>query len=630
MIKGKEISFSFALYFYVLITVNLVKLYLVIEKYNVCVKIVYRKIQRRRDCMDSRKNYGFWLQNAYFDQETRDELYKIKDDNKEIEERFYKDLEFGTGGLRGIIGAGTNRMNKYTVRKASQGLANYIGKRGKEYKGKGIVIAYDSRNKSPEFALEAAKVFAGNGIKAYLFDELRPTPELSFAVRHLNAAAGIVVTASHNPKEYNGYKVYGEDGGQLPLEDSNIVLDEINKLEDITKVNFAEKEDAEREGLLIIIGKEIDDVYISKTKTVSINSELVRKMGDTFKIIYTPIHGTGNKPVRRILSEIGFKQVMVVKEQELPDPSFPTVKSPNPEEKSAFAIAIDMAKKEDVDLIIGTDPDCDRVGVVVRDIHGEYVVLTGNQTGCLLLEYILSQKKAKGELPSNGFVVKTIVTTELARTIAEHYGIELVEVLTGFKFIGEKIKSMDEFGDKKYLFGFEESYGYLAGTFARDKDGVVASMMIAEMAAFYKSRGMSLYEGLQEVFKKYGYSIEGITSFTIEGKEGIERIKGTMTRLREERHAKFGNAEVKAIKDYFAGERLDLSAGNKEKLTLPESDVLYYEMKDGSWFCVRPSGTEPKIKIYYGVSGSTREEADKKLEELKENVLSVVKKLLYD
>lgn len=580
--------------------------------------------------MDSNAIYRFWLENDYFDKETKEELEKIKDDPKEIEERFYRELEFGTGGLRGIIGAGTNRMNKYTVRKASQGLANYICSQGEEAKKRGIAIAYDSRFKSPEFALEAAKVFAANGIKAYLFDELRPVPELSFTVRHLNAAAGIVVTASHNPKQYNGYKVYGDDGGQMSLEGSEAVLAKINKIQDITKVTVMDKEEAMNKGLLQIIGKDVDDVYISKLKTVSVNPEIVQKMSDSFKIVYTPLHGAGNKPVRRILDEIGFKNVLVVKEQEKPDSAFSTVKSPNPEEKSAFEIAIELAKKEDVDLIIGTDPDCDRVGVVVRNAAGEYVVLTGNQTGCLLMEYILSQKKAKSELPSNGFVVKTIVTTELSRAIADSYDIELVEVLTGFKFIGEKIKQMDEQGDKKYLFGFEESYGYLAGTFARDKDGVVTSMLVAEMAAYYKSRGMSLYEGLQEIFKKYGYSLEGITSFTIEGKSGVERIKTAMNELRVKKPASFNKAEVAAIRDYQLGERYDLVNGTKVKLTLPESDVLYYEMKDGSWFCIRPSGTEPKIKIYYGVSDSSLAASEKKLEGLKENVLGVVKPLLFD
>jgi phosphoglucomutase len=580
--------------------------------------------------MDIGKIYEFWSTNNYFDEETRRELAGIKGDEKEITERFYKELEFGTGGMRGIIGAGTNRMNKYTVRKAAQGIANYINSMGEEAKKRGIVIAYDSRNKSDQFALESARVYAGNGIMTYLFDELRPVPELSFAVRTLNTFAGVVVTASHNPKEYNGYKVYGEDGAQLSLEGSNKVLDEIRKIEDITKITLIDKEEAIDKGLLKIIGREIDDEYMAKLKTLCINPELTKEIGNTMKIVYTPLHGTGNKPVRRILSEIGFKNVLVVKEQENPDPNFSTVKSPNPEDKEALTMAIEVAKREDVDLIIGTDPDCDRVGLVVRNRNGEYIPFTGNQTGCLLMEYILSQKKAKGQLPQNAFVAKTIVTTELVRAIANNYGVEMVEVLTGFKFIGEKIKELDEFGNKKYQFGFEESYGYLAGTFARDKDGVVASMLVAEMAAYYKSRGMSLYEGLQELFKKYGYTIEGVASFTLAGKEGLEKIKYTMDQLRSSKPDRFNTSEVAALRDYQVGERYDLGSDNKEKLTLPQSDVLYYEMKDGSWFCIRPSGTEPKIKVYFGVTDKDMESAQKRLDVLKENVLTIVKKYLYE
>ncbi|NLP13056.1 MAG: phospho-sugar mutase [Clostridium sp.] len=578
--------------------------------------------------MSSNAVFKFWLENEYFDKEIRDELNGIKDNPEEIEERFYKDLEFGTGGLRGIIGAGTNRMNIYSVRKATQGLADYVNSRGMS--DSGVVIAYDSRRKSPEFALEVAKVFTGNGIKAYLFDELRPTPELSFAVRHLKAAAGVMVTASHNPKEYNGYKVYGEDGGQLPIEASNEVLSYISRIEDITKIKTMEKDEAIERGLLKIIGQEIDDEYIARLKTITVNPELSKEIGGSFKIVYTPLHGAGNKPVRRILKETGFENILVVKEQELPDPEFSTVEYPNPEEKDAFKLAIELAKKENVDLIIGTDPDCDRVGVVVRNKVGDYVVLTGNQTGCLLLEYILSQKKRRGELPENGFVVKTIVTTELAREIAKDYNIELIEVLTGFKFIGEKIKQLDEFGNKKYLFGFEESYGYLAGTFVRDKDAVFASMLIAEMAAYYKSRDMTLYEGLLELFEKYGYTLEGISSFTLEGKEGIEKIKSALEDLRKNKTVKFGTYEASAVRDYFKGERYLVASGQKEELTLPESDVLYYELQDGYWFAIRPSGTEPKIKIYYGVKENTMDKAKEKLKLLQDNVLSVIEKLLFD
>ena len=575
--------------------------------------------------MDSLEKYRFWMGNEYFDIDTRNELKNIENDHSEIEERFYRDMEFGTGGLRGIIGAGTNRINIYTVRKASQGLAAFVLKNIAGAAEKGIVIAYDSRYMSPEFAGEAAGVFAANGIKAWLFDELRPTPELSFAVRYLKAAAGIVITASHNPKQYNGYKVYGEDGAQLSLEGSEALLEEIEKINDITVIVPLKRSEAIGKGLIKMIGSELDDAYINSLKTLLINPGVIKKVAGKLKIVYTPLHGTGNKPVRRILKETGFEDVIVVSEQELPDPEFPTVKYPNPEERDSFKLAIGLAEKENVDLIIGTDPDCDRVGVVTRNTKGEYMVLTGNQTGSLLLEYILSQKKQGGSLPANGFAVKTIVTTELARTIADDYGVELIEVLTGFKFIGEKIKELDEFGDRKYLFGFEESYGYLAGTFARDKDGVVACMLIGEMAAYYRSRGLSLYEGLEELFKKYGYYMEGINSFTLEGKEGTEKIQAAMETLRREKPSSFGTSEAAALRDYQTQSRYDLLKGTVTKLDLPQSNVLYYEMKDGSWFCIRPSGTEPKIKIYYGVSEATREKAGQKLELLKENVLSVIR-----
>ncbi len=576
--------------------------------------------------MDSLAKLNFWLENEYFDQDTKDELLSIKNDNKEVEDRFYKSLEFGTGGLRGIIGAGTNRINIYTVRVASQGLANYINKLGKQ--DKGIVIAYDSRFMSPEFSLEAAKVFCANGIKAYLFDELRPTPQLSFAVRYLKAAAGVVVTASHNPKQYNGYKVYGDDGGQLSIDGSNAVISEINSIADITKVNTISKDEAIEKGLLEIIGSKIDDAYIAMLKTLCINSDAAEKVGDSFKIVYTPLHGAGNKPVRRILSENGFKNVLVVQEQELPDSQFSTVKSPNPEERSAFELAIKLASDNNVDLIIGTDPDSDRVGVVVRKNDGEYATLTGNQTGCLLLEYILSAMKETGKLPDNGFVVKTIVTTELSRAIAKYYNVELVEVLTGFKFIGEQIMLRDETGNQKYLFGFEESYGYLAGTDVRDKDAVVASMLIAEMAAYYKAKGITLYEALINLFEKYGYSLEGVNSFTLEGKDGVMKIKAAMATMREAKYEKFGVLNVSAIRDYENSERYIIADGTTEKINLPVSDVLYYEMEDGSWFCIRPSGTEPKIKIYYGVSDKTLELSQARLDTLKSNVLEVIKPLL--
>jgi len=580
--------------------------------------------------MGYKQTYEKWINDVNIDKEIKNELLSIKDNEKEIEERFYKDLEFGTGGLRGIIGAGTNRMNIYTVRRASQGLAAYIKsnlhKNGKD----SVVIAYDSRYKSSEFALEAAKVFAANGLKAFLFDELRPTPELSFAVRHLKAAAGVVVTASHNPPQYNGYKVYGEDGGQITIDTANAIIKEINAIMDITSVKTMDKDEALEKGLIKIIGKEIDDVYIEKLKTLRINPHITMDSDADIKIIYTPLHGTGNKLVRRILKETGYNDVIVVKEQEMPDPSFSTVKSPNPEEKDAFKLAIEMAEKENADLIIGTDPDCDRIGVVVKNLKGEYQVLTGNQTGCLLMDYILSGKSEKNQLPKNGFVVKTIVTTELVKRIAESFNVELIEVLTGFKFIGEKIKELDDQGDKKYIFGFEESYGYLAGTFARDKDGVVAAMLIAEMTAYYKAKNMSLYEGLDELYKKYGYYVEDINSFTLEGKEGMEKIKNTLKELRDDKVSKFGKFDVYAVRDYLVGKRYVIDENKVQDINLPQSNVLYYEMADGSWFCIRPSGTEPKLKLYYGVSADTLKDSRDKLIDLKECVLSRMEKMLYE
>jgi phosphoglucomutase len=575
--------------------------------------------------MNTMDQYKKWMEHPYFDAETKSELAAIAQNQKEIEDRFYRDLEFGTGGLRGLIGAGTNRMNRYVVRKASQGLANFLKKQGaKQLK---IVIAYDSRHKSREFAEESAMVFTQNGIKTYLFDEIRPTPQLSFAVRHLQCNAGIVVTASHNPKEYNGYKVYGEDGGQLPLELSNAVLAEIDAITDITSIQVMELEKAKAAGLLEMVGTEVDDAYMAALKTLSI-SRMDKSVLDNCPIIYTPLHGSGNKPVRRILKETGFQHVEVVPQQELPDPDFSTVKYPNPEERAVFELAIAIAKQKDVELIIGTDPDCDRVGTVVRNHQGEYITLTGNQIGCLLMEYILGSLQRQGKLPANGFVVKTIVTTELARTIAQLYGVKMVEVLTGFKFIGEQILLREERGNEKYLFGFEESYGYLVGTFARDKDAVVASMLIAEMYAWYKSQGMTLCDAITALYEKYGYARESQDSFTLKGKDGLEKIHHAMDRLRLEKAGLFGNIGIYAMRDYECGTRTVIETGKEEPTGLPESNVLYYETNDGYWFCVRPSGTEPKIKIYYGVSGRSADEAEKALETLKGQVLSVIKPLL--
>ncbi len=576
--------------------------------------------------MSIRDLFQLWTSNDYFDEKTRAELEAIKDNEKEIEDRFYRELEFGTGGMRGVIGAGTNRINKYTVRKAAQGLANYIKKQGNGQKS--VAIAYDSRRCSDEFALETALVMAGNGIKAYLFDELRPTPELSFAVRYLKCDGGVVITASHNPKEYNGFKAYGNDGCQLPPKESDEVIEEVNAITDITSIVPMNYDEALAKGLLAIIGKEVDDAYIEEVKKSQVNPELTLKYGKDTKIIYTPLHGTGNKPVRRILREIGFENVLVVKEQELPDPEFSTVKYPNPEEKAAFEIAINLAKKEDVDLIIGTDPDADRMGVVVRDANGEYITLTGNQSGCLMLDYILSQKKERGELPENAFVVKTIVSSELARKIAENYNVEIIDVLTGFKFIGEKIKLLDDTGKKKFMFGFEESYGYLSGTYARDKDAVNATMLIAEVFAYYKSRGMNLYEGLIELFEKYGYVKEGIESFTLKGKEGLEKIASAMETLRNNSPESFGEYKVKSIADYEKSFTRDLTTGSTEAIDMPKSNVLYYRMTTGHWFCIRPSGTEPKIKIYFGISSDSLENAEKELSKFKNEILNVIRPLL--
>jgi len=577
--------------------------------------------------MSYKETYNYWLNNPYFDDETKKELLAISGNEKEIEDRFYKVLEFGTGGMRGLIGAGTNRINKYIIRKAAQGLANTIAKQPGE-KEKGIAIAYDSRRFSREFALESALVFAANGIKAYLFDSLRPTPELSFAVRYLGCAAGVVITASHNPKEYNGFKAYGSDGGQLPPNESDKVIQEVNAISDIASIPFMEEKEAREKGLLEIIGKEIDDAYMEALKKVSVNPEVCREIGKTAKLVYTPLHGSGSVPVLRILGEIGFEQVTVVKEQQDPDPEFSTVKYPNPEDRSAFELAMDIAAREDVDLIIGTDPDADRAGVVIRNEKGEYMILTGNQIGCLLLEYILSQKQKRNDLPGNAFAATTIVSSDLTERICRHYGVELVTVLTGFKFIGEQIRLLDDSGKKKFMFGFEESYGYLAGTHARDKDAVVASMLIAEVYAWYKSRGMTLYDGLVELFNKYGYYKEDIDTFTLMGKEGAEKIQAALETLREKMPHSFGQSQVAAIRDYQIGVRRDLETGDTEPLNLPRSNVLYFEMKSGSWFCIRPSGTEPKIKIYYGVSGNTDDSAREELHGLKQDVLSVIKPLL--
>lgn len=562
--------------------------------------------------MTSRERYKRWLENDYFDEETKKELADLEDNHAEIEDRFYKDLEFGTAGLRGILGAGTNRMNRYVIRKATHGLALYLVNNVRNAKGRGVVIAYDSRRMSSEFAMETARVLASNGIKAFIFESLRPVPVLSFAVRHLGAAAGVVITASHNTKEYNGYKVYGEDGAQLTPECSKMITDQISKIQNIESIGIMDKEEAFAGGLVQFIGNDIDDAYIEYLKTLRVNPEL-QEAAAGMKLVYTPLHGSGNVPVRRILAETGFGNMIVVKEQEMPDPEFPTVKYPNPEERSSFELAIGIAEKENADLIIGTDPDCDRVGVAVKNGNNEYEVLTGNQVGCLLLEYILSNRLKRGTLPENGFAVTTIVSTRLTESIAEFYGIKLVKVLTGFKYIGEKIKEMDELGDQEFLFGFEESYGYLAGNRVRDKDAVVTSMLIAEMFLYHKTRGLTPYNALMELFKKYGYYLEGVASFYLEGKEGEDRIKAAMGWLRMNKPSNVGGRTVLAFKDYLVGTEL------------PASDVLYFDMSEKEWLCIRPSGTEPKIKIYFGTRGNSIEDAKMKLESLRADALGLIK-----
>ena len=574
--------------------------------------------------MDFYSKYMYWLENDYFDEDTKKELLSIKDDKKEIEDRFYKDLEFGTAGLRGIIGAGTNRMNKYIVRKVSQGLSDYINKKGKIFAKRGIVLAYDSRRKSQEFALEAALVFTANGITTWCFDEIKPVSVLSFTIRYLEAIAGVAITASHNPKEYNGYKVYGEDGAQLLPDESDILSREIENVKDFSQVKIISKEEAVKTGLLKIIDKTIDDRFMETIKKYSLNTEIIKKQNNNFTIVYTPLNGAGNKPVRRILKEIGFNNVHVVKEQENPDPEFSNLKMPNPEDINVYTLALELAKTKDADIIIGTDPDSDRMGIVVKDKEEGYKPLTGNQIGCLMLYYLLSQNKEKGILPSNGFVVKTIVTTELARKICEKYEITVIEVLTGFKYIAEKIRLLDDSGKMKFIMGFEESYGFLIGTFARDKDAVSASMFISEIAAYYKSMGKTLTDVLDEINEIYGYNDVDVISYTLEGKEGLKKMLAIMDKLRENKDIRIDGYKVKAIRDYLSGERYILETKEKEVLELPKSNVLYYELNDNSWFCIRPSGTEPKIKIYIEVFGAHKNDASEKLKDLKAKVLGII------
>ena len=573
--------------------------------------------------MEYREIYEQWLANPYFDEAIKEELKGISEDENEIKERFYMDLEFGTAGLRGIIGAGTNRMNIYVVRRSTQGLANYIAKVDK--KAQGVAIAYDSRHMSPEFAEEAALCLAANGIKAYIFESLRPTPELSFAVRHLGCVAGINVTASHNPPEYNGYKVYWEDGAQItPPHDSGI-MGEVKSISDWNTVKTMDKAEAEKAGLFQVIGKEVDDAYMSELKKQVIHMDAIEKEGKNLKIVYTPLHGTGNIPARRILKELGFENVYVVKEQELPDGDFPTVSYPNPEAAEAFELGLKLAKEVDADLVLATDPDADRLGVRVKDKNGEYHDLTGNMSGCLLANYELSQRKAvNGSLPEDGALIKTIVTTNLADAIAKGYGVKLIEVLTGFKFIGQQILGFEKSGRGSYLFGFEESYGCLIGTYARDKDAIVATMALCEAAAYYKTQGKTLWDAMIEMYEQFGYYKDAIQSVTMKGIEGLQKIQEIMNSLRQNPPAEFAGHKVVAVRDYKADTIKDLATGEVKATGLPNSNVLYYELTDDAWVCVRPSGTEPKVKFYYGVKGTSLADADKKSEIMGKAVLDMV------
>ena len=577
--------------------------------------------------MEYREKYEGWLSDPYFDEATKEELRGIAEDDNEIKERFYKDLEFGTAGLRGIIGAGTNRMNIYTVRKATQGLANYII--SKDGQKKGVAIAYDSRRMSPEFADEAALCLAANGIKAYVFESLRPTPELSYAVRSLGCIAGINITASHNPPEYNGYKVYWEDGAQITPPHDKGIMDEVKAVTDYNTVKTMGIEEAKSAGMYEVIGAAVDDGYIAELKKQVIHQDSIDAVGKELKIVYSPLHGTGNIPARRILKELGFENVYVVKEQELPDGEFPTVSYPNPEAKEAFELGLKLAKEVDADLVLATDPDADRLGVYVKDAKsGEYKVLTGNMSGCLLADYEIGQRKAIKGLPDDGYLIKTIVTSNLADAIARGYDIGLIEVLTGFKFIGQQILGFETTGKGSYLFGFEESYGCLIGTHARDKDAIVATMALCEAAAYYKTQGKTLWDAMVDMYDKYGYYKDDIQSITLKGIEGLQKIQEILETLRRNPPAEVGGYQVVKARDYQAETIRDIATGEVTGTGLPKSNVLYYDLTDDAWLCVRPSGTEPKVKFYYGIKGSSLADADEKSAKLGKEVLAMIDEML--
>lgn len=575
--------------------------------------------------MDYKQIYEDWCNNPLFDEETKRELASIKDNEEEIKDRFYKNLEFGTGGLRGVIGNGTNRMNQYTVSKATQGLANYIIEQGKQQKG--VAISYDSRNMSKEFSEKTALTLNANGIKTYVFESLRPVPELSFAVRKLGCTAGIMITASHNPPKYNGYKVYWDDGAQIVAPVDKEIIGKVNKITDFGMVKSMKMEEAVKQGLYHEMGKEIDDAYMEELKKQCLYPDIIKEVEKDIKIVYTPLHGTGNIPVTRILNELGFTNVYVVPEQEKPDGNFPTVDYPNPEDAKAFTLALALAKKVDADVVLATDPDADRLGVYAKDSNtGEYMPFTGNMSGMLIAEYLLSGRKEKGILPQNGAFIKTIVSTNMADAIAKEYNMKLMEVLTGFKFIGEKIREFEKTKEYSYQFGFEESYGCLVGTHARDKDAISAVMVLCEATAFYKKQGLTLWDQMIRLYEKYGYYKEGISTITMEGAKGATQIQKMMEHLRENPPQAFGNYRVLEIRDYQLRKAKNVQTGEISEITLPTSNVLYYELENNSWCCARPSGTEPKIKFYMGIKANYMEEANHQLEELKQAVLEVVNK----
>ncbi|SER76095.1 phospho-sugar mutase [Salipaludibacillus aurantiacus] len=574
--------------------------------------------------MDWKQQYEKWKSKTGLDKNIKEELLQFEDDEKSLEDCFYKNLEFGTGGMRGEIGPGTNRMNIYTIRKAAQGLAQFIKNAGQEAADKGIVIAHDNRRMSKEFALEAACTFGANGVKTYLFKELRPTPELSFAVRELNTHSGAMITASHNPPEYNGFKVYGEDGGQLVPEEADRLIAMVDAVEDELDVKTEDAEKLEQQGLLEWVLEDIDARYQAQLETVLIDKELIRQTGDELSIVFTPLHGTAQEPMTRAFEKAGFTNVNVVEQQAIPDTEFSTVKSPNPEEREAFELAINLGEETGADVLIAMDPDADRVGLAVKNNEGKYQVLSGNQTGALMLDYLLKKKKEKGLIPSNGVVIKTVVTSEIGRTIAESFGVKTLDVLTGFKFIGEKIRQFEESGEYTFLFGYEESFGYLIEPFARDKDAIQAGLLAAEMCAYYKQEGMTLYEGLISLFDTYGYYYEDLASFVFKGKEGAEKIQRIMSEFRNDISNGNLSEGVYAVEDYKTSVRHLISSGDTETIDLPQSNVLKILLEDGSWYCLRPSGTEPKIKCYFGVKEDSADLVHKRIDEIKQNVLEKV------